>query len=150
MNKSRNESKPHSAADEVIADLNKDRSNSMSSDTSGCSLNFADILDANYFLTSLSSKASHWSYTSHLMTMTFSLTKVSKLQRAYNQMVVGWQFGTALYSNVQHTRKQISRNNAKIYERFLPHTWSVPRVFVNISVLEKCIHNAKLIAGAKL
>ena len=30
---------------------------------------------------------------------------------------------------------------------FLPHTWSVPRVFVNIFVLENSIHHAKSIAS---
>ena len=47
------------AADEMIADLNSSHSFSMSSDTSGSCLNLDDILDANCFLTSLSSKASH-------------------------------------------------------------------------------------------
>ena len=48
-----------SAADEIIADLNSSHSFSMSSDTSGSCLNLNDILDANCFLTSLSSKAYH-------------------------------------------------------------------------------------------
>ena len=44
----------HSAAEEMIADLNKDHSISMSSETSGISRNFADMLDANCFLFYLS------------------------------------------------------------------------------------------------
>ena len=49
----------HSAAEEMVADLNNDHSISMSSETSGSSRNFADMLDANCFLSSLSSKVSH-------------------------------------------------------------------------------------------
>ena len=47
-----------SAADEMIVDLNSSHYFSTSSDTSGSWLNLGDILDANCFLTSLSSKAS--------------------------------------------------------------------------------------------
>ena len=47
------------AADEMIADLKSSHSLSMFSDTSGSCLNLDDMLDANCFLTSLSSKASH-------------------------------------------------------------------------------------------
>ena len=43
----------------MIADLNSSHFFSMSSDTSGSCLNLDDMLDANCFLTSLSSKASH-------------------------------------------------------------------------------------------
>ena len=48
-----------SAADEMIADLNSSHSLSTSSDASESCLNLDDILDANCFLISLSSKASH-------------------------------------------------------------------------------------------
>ena len=48
-----------SAADEMIADLKSSHSLSMFSDTSGSCLNLDDMLDANCFLTSLFSKASH-------------------------------------------------------------------------------------------
>ena len=48
-----------SAANDMMADLKSSHSFSMSSNTSGSCLNFDDVLDANYFFTSLSSKASH-------------------------------------------------------------------------------------------
>ena len=54
---------------------------SMSSETSGSSRNFADILDANCFLTSLSSKVSHLILYVTLTTMFFCLTLVSKIVR---------------------------------------------------------------------
>ena len=49
----------HSAADEVIADLNSSHSYSMSSDATGSCMNLDNRQDANCFLTSLYSKVSH-------------------------------------------------------------------------------------------
>ena len=49
----------HSATDETIANLHSSHSFSISSDASGSCLNLDDILDANCFLPSLFSKASH-------------------------------------------------------------------------------------------
>ena len=79
------------------------------------------------------------------------LAKVSKVVRnIYYQMVINWQFSTSLHSNVQHIRKQIWRNYAKIYQRFLIHARSIPCIFVNLSVLENGIHDAESVATTEL
>ena len=65
-------------------------------------------------------------------------------------MVISWLFSTSLHSNVKHIRKQIWRNYAKIYQRFLIHTRSIPRILVNLSVVEKGIHDAETVATTEL
>jgi len=53
-------------------------------------------------------------------------------QGVHYQMVISWQFSTLFHSNIQHIRKQVCLHDAKIYHRFLFHTWSVPSVLVNV------------------
>ena len=60
------------------------------------------------------------------------------------------QFGLSFRSNIQHFRKQIGRNIAKVYQRLLRLIRSVPFVLVDISVLEKSVHNAEPLAATKL
>ena len=55
-----------------------------------------------------------------------------------------------IHSNIQHFRKQILQNKCKVYQRLLAHARYVPSVLMNISVLEKGIHNAASVATTKL
>ena len=140
-----------SAADKLIADLNSSHSLSMSLDTSESCLNLGDILDANCFLTSLSSKSLPFDPVSQRQSVGFPVwPRFWKSQGTYYQKVISWQFSTSLHSNVQHIRKQIWRNYAKIYQRFLIHTRSMPYIVVNLSVLEKGIHDPKSVATTEL
>ena len=82
-----------SAADEMIADLNRSHSFLMSSDTSGSCLNLDDILDANWSLTSLSSKAFHLIPVSH-------------------NRPVGFLFGQGFESRKEHTTTYWSVDNS--------------------------------------
>ena len=76
--------------------------------------------------------------------------KFRKLQRTYYQMVISWQFSTSLHWNVQHIKKQIWQNYAKIYCRFLIHTRSIPCILVNLSVMGKDIHDEESVATTNL
>ena len=66
-----------------------------------------------------------------------------KLQETYYQIVISWQFSTSLHAIVQHIQKQIWRN-------FLIHTRSITCLLVNLSVLEKGIHDTESVATTKL
>ena len=66
-----------------------------------------------------------------------------KLQETYYQIVISLQFSTSLHAIVQHIQKQIWRN-------FLIHTRSITCLLVNLSVLEKGIHDAESVATTEL
>ena len=76
------------------------------------------------------------------------LTKVSKVTR--NILPDSDQLTIQHLASLERPEHQTDNNYAKIYQRFLIHTRSIPCILVNLSVLEKGIHDAKPIATTEL
>ena len=138
--------RPHSSCWWNVTDLTSSYSFCMSSDVSWSCLNLDDIRNANCFLTSLSSKSLSFDHVSNKKRRFVGFPvwpRFRKLQETYYQMVISWQFSTSLHAIVQHIQKQIWRN-------FLIHARSITCLLVNLSVLEKGIHDAESVATTEL